>query len=155
MNPSVPLYPLLVAVLVLLVLYAVVRAATFLAQSAGRTQGTIQANTAAIAGLVAKLDEAGKQLAAVPKLLEAVMKIGDAQLQTLQAQRQTGQQNPFGRPTGPLPPRDVDAANMEHEIGEIMRSEGVTREEALMRMNGANGRSVWDSNAVFQDWRSS
>ena len=95
-----------------------------------------------------------ENMAGVPKLLEMVAKIGTAQLEIMQAQRAAAQKpaNPFSRPNGPMPPRDAAAADLEHEIGQMMRSEGVSREEAMMRLNPANAGSVWDGNSFFQGW---
>jgi hypothetical protein len=33
-----------------------------------------------------------------------------------------------------------------------MRSYGVTREEALLRMNSVNGTSVWEGDVMFRNW---
>lgn len=94
-------------------------------------------------------------MAAVPKLLEAVARVGQAQLEIMQAQRAAGQakhDNPFGRPNGSMPPKDIEAANLEYEVGEIMRSQGVSREQALMQLNPANIGSVWDGGGVLDGW---
>lgn len=99
-------------------------------------------------------EELRANMAGVPKLLEMVAKIGQAQLEIAQQQRAEQQErmrNPFGRTNGPMPPRDVAAANAEHEVQQMMRSEGVSREEALLRMNPANTGSVWDG--LTEGWR--
>lgn len=93
-------------------------------------------------------------MAAVPKMLEGITKIATAQIEIMQAQRAAAtlqQQNPFGRHNGPIPPRDTEAANLEHQVQQMMRAEGIGREEALLRMNPANAGSVWGDN-VFDGW---
>ena len=95
---------------------------------------------------------------AVPNLLEAVAKVGQAQLEVQQRMQQEVEQkkkNPFGRPNGPAAPPDVERANQEYDITMMMRAEGISREEALLRMNPANGQSVWDSGQIFDGWRQS
>jgi hypothetical protein len=89
----------------------------------------------------------------IPKLLEAVARLGQAQLEMQQAARAAAA-NPFGgRTTGPIPPRDVTAANLEHEVTMMMRTEGCSREEAMLRLNPANSSSVWSGNSVFDGWQ--
>lgn len=95
-------------------------------------------------------------LEAVPKLLETVARVGNAQLAVAQQQRaeqQERERNPFGRANSAAPQRDVAAAEMEHEITQIMRSEGISREEAMLRMNPANTGSVWEGNGLLEGWR--
>ncbi|MGE5726937.1 MAG: hypothetical protein ACM34G_17285 [Acidobacteriota bacterium] len=89
------------------------------------------------------------QFALVPKLLETVVRVGNAQLEIAQAQRRQ-QQNPFGQ-SNRMPPRDVEAANQEDRIQEMMRGEGITREEALLRLNPANMGSLWEGSQA-QPW---
>ena len=95
---------------------------------------------------------------AVPSLLEAVAKVGNAQLEVQQRMQQDAEQkkkNPFGRPNGPVAPRDIEAANAEYDVATMMRAEGMSREEAMLRMNPANQSSVWDGGQIFNDWRQS
>ena len=95
---------------------------------------------------------------AVPNLLEAVAKVGQAQLEVQQRMQQEVEQkkkNPFGRPNGPAAPPDVERANQEYDITMMMRAEGISREEALLRMNPANNSSVWDGGQIFDGWRQS
>jgi hypothetical protein len=158
MNTSIPLPIVLMSVLAVALIYAASRAVAAVLASARRTAEAIEANTVALneiqealAGLKGDIGEASKLLQSVPKLLEAVTRIGDAQLQIMQSQAQQQSSNPFPRGNTPLPSRDVEAANLEHDISQMMRAEGITREEALMRMNGANDSSVWDT--MGQGWR--
>jgi hypothetical protein len=92
----------------------------------------------------------------VPKLLEGLTKIASAQLDLIQFKQSVEKrpENPF-LPTSrsPLAPRDVTSANQEYEIDQIIRAEGVSREEALMRMNPANQASVWDGGNIFGGWK--
>jgi hypothetical protein len=154
LNEAVPLPVLLVAIAVAAVLYAAVRWWTSAQNSARRSDSLIvnltaalMDNTAAVnqlhSVLTQPLTELQTHMASVPKLLEAVAKVGSAQLQM--------QQNPFGRRNAPIGQRDVTSANLEHEVQTIMRAEGITREEALMRLNPANAGSMWDGN-VLGDW---
>ena len=95
---------------------------------------------------------------AVPSLLEAVAKVGHAQLEVQQQMRQDAEQkkkNPFGRPNGPAAPQDIEASNAEYDVATMMRAEGISREEAMLRMNPANQSSVWDGGQIFSDWRQS
>ena len=97
-------------------------------------------------------------MGAVPSLLEAVAKVGSAQLEVQQRMQQEAEQkkkNPFGRPNGPVAPRDIEAANAEYDVATMMRAEGISREEAMLRMNPANQSSVWDGGQIFSDWRQS
>jgi hypothetical protein len=100
-------------------------------------------------------EELRTNLASVPRILEMVSKIGSAQLGIMEAQRAEQAErlkNPFGRPNAPTPQRDTVAANREYDIVTMMRSEGVTREEAELRLNPANDSSVWSS-SVLDGWR--
>jgi hypothetical protein len=106
--------------------------------------------------LVPASEEVKANMQAVPRLLEAVAKVGQAQLEIAQQQRAEQaekERHPFGRPNAPVPPRDVAAANMEDEIMQRMRAEGVSREEAMLQMNPANNSSVWSGNSMFEGWR--
>jgi hypothetical protein len=162
MNQPVPLSTLLIAAFGILILYGSVRGASIVVASARRTAAAMEVLQAVAARLVEALDRtaaadtklmeattsSAKDMAIMPPLLEAVTKLGHAQLELLERQR-----HPFRPPNNnPLPPRDVEAANQEAEIAEIMRSYGVTREEPLLRMNSANGTSVWEGDVMFRNW---
>lgn len=181
MNANVPLSFILIGVAVGLALWLVYRWISALSLSAQRTREAsvkldadvvllsqaVASASAALASATAATDkvremlapaseELKKHIAGVPALLQMVAKIGEAQLNIMQAQRaeqKERQQNPFGRPNAPVPPRDTTAANLEHDVTTIMRTEGITREEALMRLNGANADSVWAAgNSLFEGW---
>jgi NACalpha-BTF3-like transcription factor len=96
-------------------------------------------------------EELRVNMAAVPKLLETVARIGSAQIEMMKA-RAEEKPNPFGRPNGPLPPRDPASLNLEYDVSTIMRQKGVSREEALSQLNQANNQSVWEGNTMFQGW---
>jgi hypothetical protein len=160
MNASVPAWVILIVLAGAGVLWLAWRWSRLREQSARRTFEALTANTAAVIQLREALAPAAEELrsnmAAVPKLLETVAKIGSAQLEIMQAQRaaaEAGRQPPAPphRPNSPIAPRDTTAANLAYDVDQIMRAEGVTREEALMRLNGANEDSVWGGN-LFQDW---
>lgn len=99
-------------------------------------------------------DEIKLHLAGVPKLLEGVTRLGGILVQLIQQVRradQDRQKNPFGRNPAPTPMRDEGLAEIEHEVTAIMRSEGISRDEALLRMNQANGETVWN-NEIMRGW---
>jgi hypothetical protein len=153
MNQAIPLYVVLIVAGAAGLLYLVHHWVCYVKESAQRMKGlqeAIEAQTVALneiqealSGAAAK--EMGEHLAAVPKLLDAVAKIGGAQLEILQTQRPH-------RPNTPTPPRDNAAANLEQEITDMVRSEGCSREEAMLRLNPANDQTVW-GNAFYQGWR--
>lgn len=59
--------------------------------------------------------------------------------------------HPFGTPTtAPMQPAAPHDAELEYQIQQLMKSRGVTREQALVELNPANSSSVWDAMA---DWR--
>ncbi len=123
------------------------------AANADDLQSALVALTGKLAPAAADLQT---HLAAIPKLLEMVAKVGQLQLEAIRQQRAEAEErarNPFGRATGPLPPRDTAAANLEDQVQELMRAEGIGREEALLRLNPANARSVWEGNKFFEGWR--
>lgn len=92
-------------------------------------------------------------LETVPRLLEAVGKIGRAQLAILEKQGIEQQKaNPFGRNTAPAPPKDYVGANMEDEIHELMRTNGWSREVAMLQLNSANNASPW-GDGLMDNWR--
>jgi hypothetical protein len=174
MNTSVPLPILLIVLASAAVLWFLYRFVRALEQSAERTKETADTLAAAFVGAEAALkactaatDQLREALApaagelrsnmqAIPKLMEGIGRIATAQLEILQAQRaehEEKKKNPFGKPNAPAPPKDVTGANMEYEVTTMMRAEGISREEALLRMNGANDASVWSGNSVFEGWR--
>jgi len=93
-----------------------------------------------------------ENLSGVPKLLEVIVRIGNVQLAIMEAIRNAAK-NPFG-PSNQIPQRDVVGANLEAAIDELRRSEGISREEAQLRLNTANAQSVWgEGNGIFNGWR--
>ena len=172
MNTAVPLYIVLIAMAGAGVAYLIYRLTQAIV-SAGRILAALEATAcrveAALATASAGVGRAAEALlpaaeamranmGAVPSLLEAVVKVGQAQLEVQQRMQQEADQkkkNPFGRSNGPVAPPDVERANQEYEITMMMRSEGISREEALLRMNPANQGSVWDSGQIFDGWRQS
>jgi hypothetical protein len=160
MNQAIPLYVVLSAAAAGVLLWLINRWVSSIIQSARRMADSIvefQADLkTARAAIQPAVEDARANLAAVPKLLEAVAKIGSAQLETAQRQRAEQEErarNPFGRNNAPAAPRDTTAANMEYEVQQAMRAEGISREEALLRANPANEKSVWDGDAMFSGWR--
>lgn len=169
MTQAVPLYIVLIIAAVLVggwLIYHWVRA---IEESARRTLEAGARLDAALGRVEKSLDElrisvdrtsekVQPHLEVVPKLLETVARVGNAQLAVAQQQRaeqQERERHPFGRPNTPTPPRDVAAAEMEHEITQMVRSEGISREEAMLRMNPANAGSVWEGNGILDGWRQS
>ena len=105
--------------------------------------------------LLPAAEELRQHMPGIPKLLESVARVGQAQLEMVQQQRQEQAErtrNPFGRTAGPMPARDVESANREYEIDQAMRAEGISREEAQLRMNPANTASVWDGDELTRGW---
>ena len=173
MNASVPLSVVLLALagaVVSYLIYKVVKSITVSAlkvgEAADRLEAALAAGTVALAAVTTATDQLRASLApaaeelrtnmsALPKLLEAVARVGQAQLEITQAQRaeqEERKKNPFGRPNAPMAQRDTAAANMEYEVQQTMRAEGISREEALLRMNPANSASVWEGNGLFEGW---
>ena len=167
MNQMVPLYAVLLIVaaggllwLVRLCVSAISRSVNSLIASNEACSKDLkelaQELKAARAQIDPLLKEAHETMGSIPKLLESVARVGHAQLEVVQQQREehaARARNPFGRPNAPAPPRDVEAANLEHEVQQMMRAEGVSREEAMMRMNPANTQSVWDGDELTRGWR--
>ena len=176
MNQSVPLYMVLAVVGVnagVLVLYLVHRWLNGLSArlkavadsmlEADQTLETVNASLGDLRHMLEPVlkcvtdaaEEFTEHMPGIPKLLEGVSRIGQAQVEVLQQQRRDQaerEKNPFGRTSGPLPPRDVEAANQEHQIQEIMRATGASREEVLLQMNPANTASVWDGDRLTEGW---
>jgi hypothetical protein len=125
------------------------QAITTLAVALMQATATLERAREALAPAV---EEIKTTMPGIPKLLEAVAKVGSAQLEMLAAQRAT-QSNPFGGKKNAVIQKDVEQANLEYEITNLMRSEGCSREEAMLRLNPANARSVWDSSNVFDGWQ--
>lgn len=71
----------------------------------------------------------------LPGMMEAIGKVGHAQLEIMRGQQ--AQQGPFGRNTNALSARDVASADQEYEISMMMK-QGMTREQAMFELNGAN-----------------
>ena len=139
---------------------AIQKSAQRISESATNLGAALAASTTALNQAIAAFApvsaEVQSNIAAVPKVLEAITRVGQAQLEIMHAQRAAHEQQPanqFGRPNGPIPPRDTDAANLEYEVNQMMRAEGISREEAILRMNPANQGSVWDGNEAFKGWR--
>lgn len=167
MNQTVPLYIVLLvfgiagAGYVLFRLIRSIEAATRSIRTASEiceASGTKALTAMArIESLIGPASESLKaNLSGVPKLLEAVAQVGTAQLEIMQRQRAAemeAKKNPFGKGNAPMPPRDVEAANLEDEVNQLMRSQGMSREEALLRMNPANAGSVWDGDNLFRGWK--
>ena len=166
MSESIPLYAVLLILAAgagCIILYRVVsralESARRMAVAADRLETALATTTAALSRLEAALGPAATELQAnmkaVPQLLEAVSRVGQAQLDLLQAQRaafEQKQKNPFGRQNAPAAPRDVSAANLEYDIDQLQRAEGISREEAMLRLNPANAGSVWEGNGLFEGW---
>ena len=150
MNQSIPLWGFLAALAGIGALYLVYR--MIRAVEAAVVKIDLVEQRLVAAGQVLDLGRA--QLESVPRLLEAVAKVGATQLDMLQSQRAAQserERNPFGRSNGPAAPRDVEAANLEHEVDQMVRSQGISREEALLRMNSANESGVWGG--ILKGWR--
>ena len=133
-----------------------------MAASAGRAEVALATASAGMSragdALMPAAEALRANMSAVPSLLEAVAKVGQAQLEVQQRMQQEAEQkkkNPFGRANGPAAPRDINAANEEYEVSMMMRAEGITREEAMLRRNPANQSSVWDGGQIFENWRQS
>lgn len=159
MNVSIPLWAFAAAAAVAAVLYVMYRFARSIERSAGRIEGACSELGATIVATSSTLNQLRDQIVTnmggIPKVLEGVTRIAGAQLEILQAQRAEADvktQNPFGRPNGPMPPRDVAAANLEHEVQQMMRAQGMSREEALLHLNPANAGSVWGGGNFFSGW---
>jgi hypothetical protein len=169
MNQSVPLYIVLivlagagVAYLIYLLTQAIVSAGRILSAldaTACRVEAALATTSAGVSragdALMPAAEALRANMGAVPSLLEAVAKVGQAQLEVQQRMQQESEQkkkNPFGRANGPSAPRDINAANEEYEVSMMMRAEGITREEAMLRRNPANQNSVWDGGQIFENW---
>jgi hypothetical protein len=150
MTQPVPLYAVLVALAIGVVLWLIHRWVTGLVQSARRMEAGLAETRQVLQALGSQLVPACAavqgHLPLVPQLLEAVARVGNAQLEALQ------QQKPGFKPGAPLPQRDVEAANREFEIDQMMRAEGISRAEAEMRANPANQQSVWEAGGMFEGW---
>ena len=174
MNQSVPLYVVLLILTgggAAYLLYRLWRAfdqsarriadaSAVVSAAMNRLEEALITNSARATRLEAALTPAAAELqasmAAVPKLLEAVAKVGSAQLEIMQAQRASHaerQAPPFGKPNVPIPPRDVESANQAYEVDQMVRAQGISREEAMLRMNPANAGSVWNGDQMFAGWR--
>lgn len=173
MNQSIPLQTLLILLACAGGLYLIFRFVRALEKSADNTKETADTLAAAFLGakkiledstaatnqlraaLAPACEELKTNMAGVPRLLEMVAKIGSAQLEIMQQQRAEQAErlrSPFGKSTGPTPPRDAAAANLEYEATRMMRADGISHEEALLRMNPANAQSVWENNGLFEGW---
>jgi hypothetical protein len=170
MNQNIPAYYLLIALVVAGAAYFIHKWVAAIQMSIRHTteasakleadltalRQSISAAVLEIMKLLPAAEEIKTNLPGVPKLLEAVARVGQAQLELNAAQRaeqKARQDNPFGRPNAPAPPRDTAAANLEYEVSQMMRSEGVTREEALLRLNSANADSVWAGGSLLEGWQ--
>ena len=172
MNQSIPVYIVLIALAGAGGAYLIYRL-TQAIMSAGRMLSALEATacrveaalatasagvTRATEALLPAAEAMRSNMGAVPNLLEAVAKVGTAQLEVQQQMQQEAEQkkkNPFGRTNAPAAPRDIESANEEYEVAGMMRAEGISREEALLRRNPANSQSVWDNGQIFSDWRQS
>jgi hypothetical protein len=117
----------------------------------------IQSNRAAIDALSDQLKNSGEalsdlrpHLAAIPQLIEALVKIANTQVDLMTDRQAAPQKHPFGNQNSVLHERDPFAASIQHEAEQMMRSELISREEAMSRLNSANFDSVWGQ--VFQQW---
>lgn len=132
------------------------KAAQAIATAAEGLQTAITENTAAIRDMNSKISPLMEQLQghleAMPGLMKAITRIGEAQLEIYNAQFAglNGASNNHQQRTK-APSRDVDSANAEYEISQMMRYEGISREEAMSRMNSANNRGPWAT--IFDDWK--
>ena len=162
MNVTVSLYSVLIVLGVVgfgyaawSILYALHLSARRTNEETSKLREAVALNTAALVRMTEALapacDELRTHMMGIPKLLEAVVSVGNAQLEILQGQREV-QRNPFGKPNGPRAPRDVASQNQEFDVRQLQRAEGISREEAMLRMNGANQRSVWEGNDIFEGW---
>jgi hypothetical protein len=162
MNFTIPI-PILVALIAVAGIFVIYRLVRSVVAAIDANRLALAANTDAFNRLAAvteqlrstlapAADELAKHMTAVPKLLEVIAKVGNAQFEILQQQRaDAGNMPPQQRNRTPPTRGDVSSANMEYEVNQLMRAEGVSREEALMRLNGANGDSAWGS-SLLDGW---
>lgn len=155
MTQAIPLYIVLLIAVALALVWFIHYWVSRSIESARRTEAAVNQLSQAAANIRDHLEAISKELTnympQIPKLLDAVAQVGNAQLTALEEQRKRAA-NPFGRRTGPVVDRDVAAAEREHEITEMMRAEGVSREEAELRINPANEQTVWGG-GIFDGWR--
>jgi len=151
MNQAVPVYAVLLAAAVAAGLYLIYVAARRGIDSARRSFEEA-------AKLAAEIEKLRTALAPLTELLPAITRIADAQLEILQIQRgqarpaSPGVPNPFGGRTNGVAQRDLGIAQMEYDIEQLRRSEGISREEAALRLQ-QTGTSVWDgAGGILQDW---
>ncbi len=177
MNGAIPVWIVLVTMISVVVIMGIIRVITAIQSSIQQISVSIDravvsneklathldavlAALISLSATVHKLQEtfvpASEEMRAnmvgVPKLLEAVARVGQAQLEFTQVERERVR-NPFGRTNAPAAPRDTVQANLEFEIQQMQRAEGISREEALMRLNPANSQSVWGGgDGLFSGW---
>lgn len=101
-------------------------------------------------GLAPAAEAMRSNMAGIETLMQGVAKIASAQLEILQRST-VPPGNPFGR-VNKVPQRDATDANQEHAIQQEIKAYGISREEAQMRMNGANDQSVYGE-SFFDNWR--
>lgn len=87
-------------------------------------------------------NELQTSLAALPKIMEAMIKLGEMQYEAYKRLNRMADQK---RPGSPMPLPDPDAADREYRIQTEMRERGISRSQAEIEMNPANEVSVWDT----------
>lgn len=129
------------------------RTVQMIGQATSGLQQAIAANTEAIRDMNKQvgsiLEQLQGHLSAMPSIMKAIVRIGEAQTEVYQAQF-AGMNGNSQVKQSRTPVRDVETANAEYEISQMMRSEGISRAEAMSRLNPANARGPWAG--MFEGW---
>jgi uncharacterized phage infection (PIP) family protein YhgE len=117
-----------------------------LAQLASEVASSNHAVREATSAFLTSSQELREQVASLAVAAEKLAQVASVQAQALESVRKMEQErlkHPYGKPVTPTP-APLSDPELEYRVQQMVKEQGISREQALLTLNTANASSVWD-----------